>query len=84
MKKNAQSQKFVDKELIALGDVRAALLAVISDIHSGAITTAESVSLRKRIGERLKQITQLLRDNNLEELESVMKLDPLDKKHDQN
>ena len=72
MEKNAESKKFVGKELITLADVRAILKAVVADVHSGAITTKESLALQKKAGERLKQIAQLLKDNKLEELKSVM------------
>jgi hypothetical protein len=72
---NAKSNKLGDKELITMGDVRAVLHTLVSDVLSGRITMAESVPLRKKATNRLKQIGQLVKDRNRnrEELKSIMK-----------
>jgi hypothetical protein len=38
-------------------DVRAALSAIIDDIHSGAATVAEAEPMRKEIDKRMKEIS---------------------------
>jgi len=73
MKNNAKSKKFDDKELLTMSDIRAALHALVSDVLSGRITMAESVPLRKKASERLKQIWQLVKAHNHEELKPIMK-----------
>ena len=75
MTKNAKIKELDDKELITMGDVRGALHALVSDVLSGRITMAESVSLREKSTKRLKEIWQLGKDRNRnrEELESIMK-----------
>ena len=73
MKNNPKNKNFDDKELITMNDVRAALHALVSDVFSGRITMAESVPLRKKASERLKQIWQLVKDHKHEELEPIMK-----------
>ena len=64
MKNNAKSKEFDDKELITMGDVRATLHALVSDVLSGRITMAESVLLRKKATNRLKEIWHLGKDRN--------------------
>jgi hypothetical protein len=73
MKNNAKSKKFDDKELLTMSDIRAALHALVSDVLSGRITMAESVPLRKKASERLKQIWQLVKAHNHEKLKPIMK-----------
>jgi hypothetical protein len=73
MKNNAKSKQLDDKELITMGDVRDALHALVSDVLSGRISMAESVSLRKKATQRLRQIWQLVKDQNHEELKLIMK-----------
>ena len=73
MKNNAKSKEFGDKELITMGDVRAALHALVSDVLSGRITMTESVSLRKKATKRLRQVWRLVKDQNHEVLKLIMK-----------
>ena len=72
MKNNAKSKEFGDKELITMGDVRAALHALVSDVLSGRITMAESVSLRKG-HQTLEASLALVKDQNHEVLKLIMK-----------
>ena len=72
MKNNAKSKEFGDKELITMGDVRAALHALVSDVLSGRITMAESVSLRKG-PQTLEASLALVKDQNHEVLKLIMK-----------
>ena len=57
MNDNAESRKFEGRELTTLSDIQEALNAINLDVYYGTITKAESVSLRKRAGERLRRIT---------------------------
>ena len=73
MKNNAKSKEFGDKELITMGDVRAASHALVSDVLSGRIIMTESVSLRKKATKRLSQVWRLVKDQNHEVLKLIMK-----------
>ena len=73
MKNNVKSKEFCVKELITMGDVRVALHALASDVLSGRITMAESVALRKKATKRSRQIWQLVKAHNHEELKLIMK-----------
>jgi hypothetical protein len=73
MNKNAESRKFVNKELKTLSDVQAAFMAIFLDLRSGAITPAENRTLLKKPTERMKQIEKLLKDKDINALASIMK-----------